>query len=56
MSCVDFGPSADYREDFGWRKIGESEVVGGGEGKDVAFSSNGLGAEEDVREVSEWVS
>jgi len=38
MCGVDFGPCLDYGEDFGGSEVREREIVGGGEGEDVAFS------------------
>jgi len=51
MGGVDCGPGFYDREDFAGGEIGEGEVVGWGEGEDVAFSCYGLGAKEGGGEV-----
>lgn len=46
MSSVDIGPGVDDGDDLtGW-KVGQGEIMRRGEGKDVAFSSDGLGLQE----------
>ena len=51
MRSVDGGPHLYDGEDFDRREVCESEVVGGRESQDVAFSCYGVGAEEEVREI-----
>jgi hypothetical protein len=48
---IDLYPDVYYGENLSGGKIGEGEVVGGGEGQDVAFACYGGGSEEEVREV-----
>jgi hypothetical protein len=56
VRSVDGGPHLYDGEDFDRREVCESEVVGGRESQDVAFSCYGVGAEEKVREVCTIVS
>jgi len=51
MRGIDLCPGLDHGQDFSGRKIRKGEVVGGREGKDIAFSCDGLSAQEDIREV-----
>lgn len=51
MSGVDLGPCLNNGQDFSRCEICESFVVGWREGKDVAFSCYGIGAEEKVGEI-----
>jgi len=48
---IDLCPDIYYREDLSGCEISESEVVGGGEGQDVASACYGSGTEEEVGEV-----
>jgi len=45
MCGVDLCPGLDDREDLGGGQVRKSEIVGWGEGKDVAFSCHGLSAQ-----------
>ena len=56
MRGIDGGPHLYDGEDFDGREVCESEVVGGRESQDVAFSCYRVGAEEEVREICTIVS
>ena len=51
MSGVNTCPCFDYWDDLRGCQVGESKVVSAGEGKNVAFSNDGLGAKEEVGET-----
>jgi hypothetical protein len=46
MGCVDVDPGFDNGGDLIGGHVCESEVVGGREANDIAFSSDGFGAEQ----------
>ena len=48
MCGIDLRPGFDNGENFGRRKVGESEIMGWREGDHVAFSCDGIGAQEDI--------
>lgn len=51
VRSVDLGPSIDHRYDLGRGQVGEGEVMGRGEGQDVALAGNGLGLKEARLEI-----
>lgn len=51
VSGVNACPCFDYWDDLRGCQVGEGKVVSAGEGKDVAFSNDGLGAKEEVGET-----
>lgn len=46
MSGIDLRPGIDHGNDLNRSQIGESEVVGGREGQDVALARHGLSLQE----------
>lgn len=46
MRSIDLSPSVDHRDNLDGGQVGEGEVVGLGEGQDVALASDRLGLEE----------
>lgn len=47
MRSINLGPGVDDRHNLGSREIGQSQIVRGGKGEDVAFAYDGFGAEEE---------
>lgn len=51
MGGIYLGPCLDYWQDLSGCEVGECEVMGGREGKDIAFACDGICAEEETREI-----
>lgn len=56
MCGIDLSPGIDYGHDLDGSQIGESQVVGRGEGQDVALASYGLGLQEALFDFWDSVS
>ena len=51
MRGIDVGPSIDDGDDLCGRQVGQSEIMGCGEGEDVAFAGDRLCSQEQRLEV-----